>query len=59
MKAEISICIPTFNNLDALARLIDSILYQSFCHYEIIITDDSSNFDIQEYIQSLKNSKIK
>lgn len=59
MKAEISICIPTFNNLVALARLIDSILYQSFCHYEIIITDDSSNFDIQEYIQSLKNSKIK
>ncbi len=37
----ISICIPTFNNLDGLKRAVESSLIQTYTNFEIVITDDS------------------
>jgi len=53
-----SICIPTFNSVDLLSRLIKSILKQSFKNFEIIISDDSSNDEVFEYCKSLENNVI-
>lgn len=36
-----SICIPAYKRSDFLARLLDSILVQTYCLCEVIVTDDS------------------
>jgi glycosyltransferase involved in cell wall biosynthesis len=59
MEVEISICIPAFNNVGTLIKCIDSILIQTFTNYEIIITDDSTSLDIQDYVLTLKDCRIK
>ncbi len=48
---EISVCIPTYNNIKNLQKVIDSIVIQSFTSYEIIVSDDSSTNEVKELIQ--------
>ncbi|MCW3167504.1 glycosyltransferase [Chryseobacterium sp. 09-1422] len=48
--AKVSICIPTYNNLEAFKRCLDSVLVQKYSDYEIVITDDSSNDEIEKYL---------
>ena len=45
---KVSICIPTYNNLDQVKHLIASIEEQTYNEIEIIITDDSNNGQIQD-----------
>lgn len=47
---KVSICIPTYNNLEAFERCLESVLMQNFQDYEVVITDDSSNNDIELYL---------
>jgi glycosyltransferase involved in cell wall biosynthesis len=47
----ISVCIPTYNNVKNLQRVIDSVDMQSFTSYEIIVSDDSTTCDVRELIQ--------
>jgi glycosyltransferase involved in cell wall biosynthesis len=54
----LSICIPTYNQLESLKRLIYSIEIQTYSDFEIIISDDSSNNEIENYIALLSNNKI-
>ncbi len=42
MPPTISIIIPTYNSARYLPEAIDSILQQSYPHYEIIVVDDGS-----------------
>lgn len=62
--AKVSICIPTYNQVEFLKRTIDSILIQSYTDYEIIITDDSpadivfnlvKEYHLESLIQYYKN----
>ena len=39
----ISICIPTYNEVDKLRTLLHSVAIQHFKDYEVIVTDDSPN----------------
>lgn len=55
---KVSICIPTYNNVESLQRCIESILVQTFEDYEIIITDDSNNSDIAEYVNKIESKKF-
>lgn len=48
---KVSICIPTYNNIDEVKHLLRSIESQTFTDYEIIITDDSSDNAIEEYVK--------
>jgi glycosyltransferase involved in cell wall biosynthesis len=59
MDIEVSICIPAYNNLTALKRCLESIFIQTYTNYEIVITDDSTNFDIRDYFVSKIHPKIK
>ena len=52
----ISICIPTYNQTIHLQKLIISILNQKEVNYEIIVTDDSSNNDVQLLIEKFNSN---
>lgn len=64
----ISICIPVYNRLNYLKRLLHSIEQQSFKDFEVIITDDSTTLEIELFfkketfpfsIQYIKNNPAK
>ena len=47
---KVSICIPAYNNVQGIKRLVDSIAIQNFRDFEVIITDDSVNDEIAELV---------
>lgn len=55
---KVSICIPAYNSVEAIKKLLDSIEIQTYKDYEVIITDDSITDDVQEYVKGIGNSKI-
>jgi glycosyltransferase involved in cell wall biosynthesis len=60
---KISICIPTYEvggrGVLLLNNLINSILIQEYTNFEIVISDQSINNDIEEYINSLCLSNLR
>lgn len=58
-KPKVSIVIPTYNSLDSLRRTLDSVLIQNFQDYEIIITDDSKNDKIKDFVEQFNFPRIK
>lgn len=48
----ISICIPSYKNVDYLKRLLDSIKEQTFKDIEVIISDDSPDDAVSEFIKA-------
>lgn len=57
--AKVSVCIPTFNNLELFKKCLDSVLMQDYTDYEVIVSDDSDGNDIENHILSIGNHKIK
>jgi glycosyltransferase involved in cell wall biosynthesis len=47
----ISICIPAYERVDFLKRLLDSITIQTFKDYEVIIVDDSQTDKIKDFVR--------
>lgn len=56
---KISIVIPTYNNFESFKRTFDSVLSQFYQDYEILITDDSTQDDIYNFITSVNLIKVK
>lgn len=62
-RKKVSICIPAYNNEQAMRRLLASIEMQSYKDYEVILTDDSDTDGIRklaeekEYVRYHKNEK--
>lgn len=54
-----SICIPTYNSVFYLKRLLNSLFFQSFSDFEIIISDDSTSDEVEKFCLALNNEKIK
>jgi len=48
---KVSICIPTYNNADEVAHLLESIYEQEYTDFEVNISDDSTNNEIAEVIE--------
>lgn len=48
VKPKVSICIPTYNNVDEAKRLLESISCQEYKDYEVNISDDSTNDEIEQ-----------
>lgn len=44
----VSICIPAYNNKKYVKRLLNSIQIQTYHDYEVIITDDSSDCEVEQ-----------
>lgn len=47
LKKSISICIPAYKNIHFVKRLLDSIAIQTYKDYEVIVTDDSPNNELE------------
>lgn len=58
-KKKVSICIPAYNNTEGIQRLLCSIKQQTFCDYEVIITDDSQGESIQTLVQKYKELSVR
>lgn len=54
IKPQISIIIPSFNNIDDLKVCINSIKIQTFKNYEVWIIDNKSTDGTEKYLKSLK-----
>lgn len=54
---KVSICIPTYENVEEVTRLIRSIEVQTFEDFEVIITDDSRDSKIENFIHGLTAEK--
>lgn len=54
-----SVLLPTRNRLEFLHYAIASVLQQDYENWEIIVSDNYSEQDIQGYIKSLNDSRIK
>ena len=55
---KVSICIPTYNSPETLVRLLDSIFCQSFVDYEVIVSDDSSNGEVERVVNSYSDKRV-
>ena len=52
---KVSVCIPTYNNLELFKKCLNSVLVQEFKDYEIIVSDDSNNDEIEYYLNGLNH----
>ena len=46
----ISICIPAYKNTTYVGRLLDSISEQTFTDYEVVVTDDSPDDSVKNFL---------
>ena len=54
-----SVVIPTYNRATYLARTIESILAQSYAHFEIIVVDDGSTDHTAEVVDTFGEPRIR
>lgn len=56
----VSICIPTFNQINLLSKLLYSIKIQTYKDFEIVISDDSTTDEVGELVSdfSLENPEL-
>src|SRR5436189_1964521 len=52
----ISICIPSFERIEYLKRLLDSISVQSYKDFEVINTDDSNDNSVADWIPAYRSN---
>lgn len=52
VKPKVSICIPTYNNVDEAKRLLESVACQKYKDYEVNISDDSTNDEIERLVRA-------
>lgn len=55
----VSIILPTYNRGHCIQRAVESVLRQSIHDYELIIVDDASTDDTEEYIRSLSDGVVR
>jgi len=53
-----SVIIAIYNDVEALALLIDSLMSQTHIPDEIIVTEDAEHPEVREYIATLNNKKV-
>lgn len=51
MGIKVSICIPCFNNVDEVERLLRSIYSQEYTDFEVNVSDDSTNDETQQLVE--------
>lgn len=55
----VSIIIPTYNRSKTIKRSINSVLYQTYDDFEIIVIDDGSSDGTDKVIKEFNDSRIK
>jgi glycosyltransferase involved in cell wall biosynthesis len=52
MKKLVSICIPTYKQTEYLKKCLDSIIFQDFKNFELIISDDTPDDSVELFLKS-------
>lgn len=55
----VSVVVPTFKRKNLLKETVDSILSQTFTDFELIIVDNLSDDDTQDYVLGIGDSRIR
>lgn len=56
---KVSICIPTYNRVNLIKKIIESVLSQTFTDFELIITDDASTDSTKKIVESIEDQRIR
>lgn len=59
IKDKVSIVIPTYNSEKTITKAINSVIYQNYKSYEILIIDDGSTDNTIKIIKKFKSDNIK
>ena len=59
MTSIVSVIIPVYNGASTLSLAVESLLAQSYPHWEALIINDGSTDGTQAYLEGLKDSRIK
>ena len=55
----VSVCIPTYNGAAFLAAAIDSVLHQTYPHFEIWVLDDNSPDDTEAVVAKFSDERVR
>jgi len=55
----VSICVPTYNRPEYLRRAVESCLAQTYPHFEVIITDNSTNEDSARMAAKWSDARVR
>ncbi|WP_316806876.1 glycosyltransferase family 2 protein [Pedobacter agri] len=58
-QALVSICMPAYNAAQYILHAIDSVLSQSYQHFELVIVNDGSTDETKSLLDNLNDSRIK
>lgn len=56
---KVSVILPTYNDLKYLDEAVSSALSQTFEDFELIVVDDGSTDGTSEYLETIKNKKLR
>lgn len=55
---KVSVCVPAFERVEYLARLIASVRCQNHTDWEICVSDDSRDDSVQRFVATLKEDRV-
>lgn len=55
---KVTVAIPTYNRKEYLKETIDSILVQTFQDFSIVVFDNHSDYDVQEFLNEFDDPRI-
>ncbi len=55
MQPKVSICLPAYKQTEFLKKTLDSIVFQTFTDYELIIADDTPGDSVEKLVDEYKN----
>ena len=58
-KKKITVIMPVYNNIFYIKKGINSVIKQNFKSWEMIISDDGSTDGTKDFLNQIKNKKIK
>lgn len=56
---KVTVIIPAYNSMKFLPRTIDSVLSQTFQDYEILIVNDGSEDDIENWVKTIDDNRVR